>query len=95
MTDDTPAPAGEGAPGDLPDPMALLAFVQRMMQTASEGGDMEALMAQAPPGFAAIFEEAQRRAAAGEVPDMSAMMGIFGGIDAEDPETTGEEDDVG
>ena len=80
----TPAqPAGE------PDPMAMLAFLQRLVTTMSSGGDVDALMAEAPPGFQELFADAERRAAAGEVPDLGQLMGMFGAFEEEDG--TGED----
>ena len=67
-----------GGPGEQVDPMAMLAFLQRLVTTMSAGGDVEALMADAPPGFQELFADAERRAQAGEVPDLSQLMGIFG-----------------
>lgn len=80
-----------GAGGEQADPMAMLAFLQRLVTTMSSGGDVDALMAEAPPGFRELFADAERRAAAGEVPDLGAMLGMFGmdvadGDDAEEPE---------
>jgi hypothetical protein len=79
MTDDANSP-------ELPpeaDPMALLAFLQRVLDTVASGGDLEALMAEAPPGFTELFAEAQRRAEAGDVPDIDAVLGMLGGEDEE------------
>lgn len=76
----TPQPTGE------PDPMAMLAFLQRLVTTMSSGGDVDALMAEAPPGFQELFADAERRAAAGEVPDLGELMGMFGGDAAADDE---------
>ncbi|MDQ2670671.1 MAG: hypothetical protein M3Y31_08575, partial [Gemmatimonadota bacterium] len=39
---------------------------------------VQALMAEAPPGFDELFAEAERRAAAGEIPDLGMMLGLFG-----------------
>ena len=74
---------GGGAAGE-PDPMAMLAFLQRLVTTMTSGGDVNALMAEAPPGFQELFADAERRAAAGEVPDMSQLMWMFG-MDDETP----------
>jgi hypothetical protein len=52
----------------------------------SRGGDVNALMAEAPPGFEALFADAERRVQAGEMPDMSALMGMFGAGVEEDEE---------
>lgn len=71
----------ETMPPELPsdaDPMAMLAFLQRVLNTISSGGDLEALMAEAPPGFTELFAEAQRRADAGEVPDIDQVLGMLG-----------------
>jgi hypothetical protein len=72
-----------GQPGGEPDPMAMLAFLQRLVTTMSSGGDVDALMAEAPPGFQELFADAERRAAAGEVPDLGQLMGMFGAGDDE------------
>jgi hypothetical protein len=70
---DLPFPPGGGA-----DPMAMLAFLQRLVATMSSGGDVEALMATAPPGFRELFADAERRVQAGETPDLGALLGMFG-----------------
>lgn len=67
-----------GGSGGQADPMAMLAFLQRLIATMSSGGDVHALMAEAPPGFEELFADAERRAAAGEVPDLGMMFGMFG-----------------
>lgn len=61
-----------------PDPMAMLAFLQRLMTTMSEGGDVDALMAEAPPGFAELFADAQDRVSRGDVPDLGQLLGGLG-----------------
>jgi hypothetical protein len=74
------------------DPTALLAFMQRLMTTLQQGGDVEALMAEAPPGFDALFMEAQRRMASGELAGLDPFMGGFGGFDEDaDDESAAEE----
>lgn len=81
----------ESAPGDA-DPMAMLAFLQRLVATMSSGGDVDALMATAPPGFRELFADAERRVQAGETPDLGALLGMFGAGDDEDDEgTSGDE----
>ena len=82
--DDEMTPA---QPGGEPDPMAMLAFLQRLVTTMSSGGDVDALMAEAPPGFQELFADAERRAAAGEVPDLGQLMGMFGASDEEEEGT--------
>jgi hypothetical protein len=85
--------------GDLPaesanaaDPMAMLAFLQRLVATMSSGGDVDALMATAPPGFRQLFADAERRVQAGETPDLGALLGMFGAADDdEDEEEVGTE----
>lgn len=67
------------------DPMAMIAFLQRLVATMSSGGDVDALMAGAPPGFRELFADAERRVQAGETPDLGALLGMFG-ADAEDAE---------
>lgn len=65
---------------DLPpdaDPAALLAFMQRLMATIQQGGDVDAMLAEAPPGFDALFLEAQRRLAAGELAGFDSLLGGF------------------
>ena len=61
----------------------------------SSGGDVDALMKEAPPGFEALFADAERRVQAGEVPDMSALMGMFGAGVEEDEDDEGEDDESG
>ena len=85
--DEEMMPAGAG--GDA-DPMAMLAFLQRLIATMSSGGDVHALMAEAPPGFEELFADAERRAAAGEVPDLGMMLGMFG---ADVGDSADDEDD--
>ncbi len=81
---DSPHPSGGAA-----DPMAMLAFLQRLVATMSSGGDVEALMATAPPGFRELFADAERRVQAGETPDLGALLGMFGaGEDGEDEDET-------
>ena len=70
-----PEPNGPGADAD---PMAMLAFLQRLVATMSTGGDVEALMAAAPPGFRELCADAERRVQAGETPDLGALLGMFG-----------------
>ena len=80
------------------DPMAMLAFLQRLVATMSSGGDVEALMATAPPGFRELFADAERRVQAGETPDLGALLGMFGAAEEEDDdaeETEGESADSG
>lgn len=86
MADDITPPE---PPSEPPDPMAMLAFLQRMMSTVSEGGDVEALMAEAPPGFAELFADAERRVEAGEMPDLGRVLGMFGGEEEEEGERGG------
>lgn len=74
---DVPSDAPSGAPSGV-DPAALLAFVQRLMSELAQGGDLHELLAQAPPGFAEVFSEAQRRLDAGQLDDL----GLFVGGDA-------------
>jgi hypothetical protein len=83
-----PLDHGEPAasPGDAADPMAMLAFLQRLVATMSSGGDVEGLMATAPPGFRELFADAERRVQAGETPDLGALLGMFGAGDDEDEE---------
>jgi hypothetical protein len=91
MADDlTPVEPG----GEQADPMAMLAFLQRLVATMSSGGDVDALMAEAPPGFQELFADAERRAAAGEVPDLGAMLGMFG-MDVAGEEIEDEDDGAG
>ncbi|HEX6645499.1 MAG TPA: hypothetical protein VF037_12530 [Gemmatimonadales bacterium] len=85
LPNDPPEPSGGPA-----DPMALLAFLQRLVATMSRGGDVNALMAEAPPGFEALFADAERRVQAGEMPDMSALMGMFGAGVEEDVDDDGD-----
>lgn len=66
------------------DPMAMLAFLQRLVATMSSGGDVDALMAEAPPGFRELFADAERRVQAGETPELGALLGMFGANDAAD-----------
>lgn len=66
MPDEPELPGLPPMPPDA-DPMALLAFMQRLMTTLQQGGDVEALMAQAPPGFEELFLEAQQRMASGDL----------------------------
>lgn len=81
--------ANDDAPtGGSADPMAMLAFLQRLVATMSSGGDVEALMATAPPGFRELFADAERRVQAGESPDLGALLGMFG---AEEDEDDGED----
>ena len=83
-------------PGDAADPMAMLAFLQRLVATMSSGGDVEGLMATAPPGFRELFADAERRVQAGETPDLGALLGMFGAGDEEDDEAgDGESGAVG
>lgn len=72
------------SPGGAADPMAMLAFLQRLVATMSSGGDVEALMATAPPGFRELFADAERRVQAGETPDLGALLGMFGAGDEEE-----------
>jgi hypothetical protein len=72
------------------DPAALLAFMQRLMTTLQQGGDLEALMAEAPPGFDALFLEAQRRMASGELAGLDPFMGGFGGFEEDDDDAEGD-----
>jgi hypothetical protein len=77
--------------------MAMLAFLQRLVATMSSGGDVEALMATAPPGFRELFADAERRVQAGETPDLGALLGMFGAAEAEEDdadETEGESADA-
>ncbi|MGE5926243.1 MAG: hypothetical protein ACM357_02730 [Gemmatimonadota bacterium] len=83
---DSPHSSGAGA-----DPMAMFAFLQRLVATMSSGGNVEALMATAPPGFRELFADAERRVQAGETPDLGALLGMFGA--GEDDEDTGAADD--
>jgi hypothetical protein len=90
MADDiTPPESGAGEPAD---PMVMLAFLQRLITTMSSGGNVQALMAEAPPGFDELFAEAERRAAAGEIPDLGMMLGLFG--DAADEADSADEADA-
>lgn len=88
MTDDPDLPGLPPMPPDA-DPMALLAFMQRLMTTLQQGGDVEALMAQAPPGFQELFLEAQQRMASGDLEgiDLDALMGggMMGPADDDEP----------
>lgn len=75
-------------------PLAMLAFLQRLVATMSSGGDVNALMADAPPGFRELFDDAERRVQAGETPDLASLMTFFGsGEDAvgDDSEEEGDE----
>lgn len=88
---ETPEPP-EAPRGDA-DPMAMLAFLQRLVATMSSGGDVDALMAEAPPGFRELFSDAERRVQDGETPDLGALLGMFGANDAaEDDEEDPRED---
>ena len=89
-----PEPNGPGA-SDA-DPMAMLAFLQRLVATMSTGGDVEALMATAPPGFRELFADAERRVQAGETPDLGALLGMFGAGDdeANDEAEDGSDDEA-
>ena len=69
---DTPDPV-EPTGADT-DPMAMIAFLQRLVATMSSGGDVEGLMAGAPPGFRELFADAERRVQAGETPDLGALL---------------------
>lgn len=73
------------------DPMAMIAFLQRLVATMSTGGDVEGLMAGAPPGFRELFADAERRVQAGETPDLGALLGMFG-ADGDDEEDTGDDE---
>lgn len=83
-----PDPA-EPSGGDA-DPMAMIAFLQRLVATMSTGGDVEGLMAGAPPGFRELFADAERRVQAGETPDLGALLGMFG-ADADDEDADDDE----
>ena len=83
-----PDPA-EPSGGDA-DPMAMMAFLQRLVATMSTGGDVEGLMAGAPPGFRELFADAERRVQAGETPDLGALLGMFG-ADADDEDADDDE----
>ncbi len=84
-------PSGAGA-----DPLAMIAFLQRLVATMSSGGDVEALMTDAPPGFRELFADAERRVQAGETPDLGALMGLFGaGSDDDEDEGEAEADEEG
>ena len=94
MSDPTDSP---GTPDPLEptgaeaDPMAMIAFLQRLVATMSSGGDVEGLMAGAPPGFRELFADAERRVQAGETPDLGALLGMFGA----DGDDEGADDDEG
>lgn len=96
MTDPHDSPTGEDAPNEpaagAVDPMAMLAFLQRLVATMSSGGDVEGLMESAPPGFRELFADAERRVQAGETPDLGALLGMFGAGD--DDEEPAAQDDV-
>jgi len=95
MSDSHPPDPPDSAGGPV-DPMAMLAFLQRLVETMSRGGDVTALMADAPPGFEALFADAERRVQAGEVPDLSTLMGLFGaGVEDEDDEDSPPGDEAG
>jgi hypothetical protein len=86
-------PSGAGA-----DPLAMIAFLQRLVATMSSGGDVEALMTDAPPGFRELFADAERRVQAGETPDLGALMGLFGAgsdDDADGDDADGADADEG
>ncbi|HET8648605.1 MAG TPA: hypothetical protein VFL95_01075 [Gemmatimonadales bacterium] len=73
---------------DLPpgsDPAALMAFMQRLMNEMMQGGDINELLSQAPPGFAELFAEAQRQMESGNLDGL----GLFGG----DPDAGDENDE--
>ena len=62
----------------------------------SSGGDVDALMADAPPGFRELFADAERRVQAGETPDLGALMGLFGaGSDDEPDDDLADEEEEG
>ena len=86
-----PLPSGPGG-GDT-DPMAMFAFLQRLVATMSTGGDVDALMASAPPGFRELFADAERRVQAGETPDLGALLGMFGAGDGDDDDGNDAGDD--
>jgi hypothetical protein len=76
--------------GASTDPMAMIAFLQRLVATMSSGGDVEGLLAGAPPGFRELFADAERRVQAGETPDLGALLGMFG-ADGDDEEEEGDD----
>jgi hypothetical protein len=73
------------------DPMAMIAFLQRLVATMSSGGDVEGLLAGAPPGFRELFADAERRVQAGETPDLGALLGMFG-ADGDDEEDASDDE---
>ncbi|HEU4699374.1 MAG TPA: hypothetical protein VFS40_09345 [Gemmatimonadales bacterium] len=93
MPDEPDLPGLPPMPPDA-DPMALLAFMQRLMAAIQQGGDVEALMREAPPGFQELFLEAQQRMASGDLDgiDLDALMG--GGLMGlgDDEPVEGEDD---
>lgn len=86
LTDSADTPDPVEPAGGASDPMAMIAFLQRLVATMSAGGDVDALMADAPPGFRELFADAERRVQAGETPDLGALMGLFGGGDDDEAE---------
>ncbi|HEU4829333.1 MAG TPA: hypothetical protein VFT04_09060 [Gemmatimonadales bacterium] len=90
--DPAEVPEPPDSPGGDADPMAMLAFLQRLVATMSSGGDVDALMATAPPGFRELFADAERRVQAGETPDLGALLGMFGAGD--DEEVDGDDDEA-
>jgi hypothetical protein len=74
----------------------MLAFLQRLVAVMSSGGDVNALMADAPPGFRELFADAERRVQAGETPDLASLMSFFGSAEEtageSEPEVEGDED---
>ena len=79
------------ASGRDADPLAMLAFLQRLVATMSSGGDVDALMADAPPGFRELFDDAERKVQAGETPDLASLLAFFGSGE----DTAGETDSEG
>jgi hypothetical protein len=80
MADDPQFPE---MPADA-DPMALLAFMQRLMGALQRGEDPTELLADAPPGFQELFLEAQQRMQSGDLPDLESLGGLdaLGGFDS-------------
>jgi hypothetical protein len=85
------------------DPMALLAFMQRLMGALQRGEDPTPLLADAPPGFQELFLEAQQRMERGELGDLDALAGAdaLGGLggfgfmlEDDEAEEAAEEDDA-
>lgn len=77
------------------DPLAMLAFLQRLVATMSSGGDVNALMADAPPGFRELFDDAERRVQAGETPDLASLMSLFGTAEEDGEERDRDEGEEG